>query len=72
VLGSGGHDISNGICTIHAASSSAGIERDIVNLSLDVEFPYGTGYQHIYSLVYNNQGYPNPENWLYWGWWRAQ
>jgi hypothetical protein len=75
IVGSGGVDLSNGYCTVHAGSATSGysMEAKILNVKLDIEFlPSSTlAYRkHMYVVALNNQGrVSNGGNWTYWGWW---
>jgi parallel beta-helix repeat protein len=73
VVGAGGADISNGYCTVHASSSQVTAEPYIVNLTIDIDFPFSSTSsmkKHIYSITgdYQNQTSDGGE-WKYWGWW---
>jgi hypothetical protein len=74
-VGPGGSDLSNGYCTIHAGSPASQVQTEpkILNLTLDVEFPFSSSTssrKHMFVITsdYNNQ-LSNGGAWKYWGWW---
>ena len=42
-VGNGGHDLSNGYCTIHAAQSNVTTVKNVTTLRLNIEFLHGVG-----------------------------
>jgi hypothetical protein len=80
VVGPGGHDLLYpGVCTIHAASSSASAVlpgQYARSVTLDVEFFGPSAPKHIYVYTMNKNGIPSyasvdpPVIWQYWGWWQ--
>ena len=81
VVGTGGSDLSNGYCTIHAGWTPASMAEPfispyIVNLPLVIEFPSSSSSslrKHIYTVIQDDQGQiSNRGLWTYWGWWATQ
>jgi hypothetical protein len=83
IVGTNGHDLTNydknsqlpANCIIHAGSTSSQFkkEKNIVDLTLDIQFLSGTSKsynKHMYVFVENssNQG-SHGGTWLYWGYW---
>lgn len=74
-VGSGGSDLTNGYCTIHAGSTDSQVTTEpfIVDVALDITFPSSSSSserKHIYSIVGNDSGgLSNSNVWNYWGWW---
>jgi hypothetical protein len=79
-VGAGGHDLPYpGVCTIHAASSSA---SDVLpgqyarSVTLDVTFFGSSAKKYIYVYTMNKNGIPSyasvdpPVIWQHWGWWQ--
>jgi hypothetical protein len=76
VVGSGGTDLSNGYCTVHAGSSASQVQMGTRNLdlTLDMSFTSSSSHLHIYNVALDtiDGNYSsNGGNWYYWGWWAA-
>ena len=65
--------ITNGYCTINAATSSWKTEQKILDLTLDVSFVSRSQHLHIYDQAedLNSNYFSYGGNWYYWGWWVA-
>lgn len=79
-VGPGGHDLTNGGCTIHSASSSASVVQPgqyARSVTLHVDF-LSPGKKHLYVYARNKNGIVSyahydevsPVIWQYWGWWQ--
>jgi hypothetical protein len=71
ILGQGGTVLDNGICRIHANTSSYSLTQDpyILNVTLSLDF-YNLATSYIYVVVENNQLlFSNGDTWAYFGSW---
>ena len=81
-VGTGGIDLTNGFCTIHAGWAPAlptvpYISPFILESRLVIEFPQSSSSsqkKHIYTFVYDdaNPQRVSGDTWKYWGWWATQ